>query len=138
MRPFHGARCLILGAALLSVISCTAPRREAPPDQTATGPIHQDSRFAGVAQFRGKSGPDSARVEIRNIDLHPGAALDRVELPFDGQVIAYLQAGSVTVTIGGKSEPKIQGQLWTVAVGVPMGLSTGRDAASVQVVVVEQ
>jgi hypothetical protein len=78
------------------------------------------------------------KVEIANVDVSAGQSVDRLPLPFEGTLTVHLQAGEITTVIGGRREQRRQGQTWTVPVGVPMGLATGRDAASLQTILVER
>jgi quercetin dioxygenase-like cupin family protein len=78
------------------------------------------------------------KVEIANVDVSAGQSVDRLPLPFEGTLTVHLQAGEITTVIGGRREQRRQGQTWTVPAGVPMGLATGRDAASLQTILVER
>lgn len=126
-----------VGLGLLALVACEpAGRESAQAAQTTQGQVVRDRRFSGYVRLQSSRGPDSVRVEITNIDIRGGQAIDRLELPFEGTAMAYLQAGELTTTIAGRREERRQGQIWTVPPGVAMGLATGRDAASLQIVVV--
>jgi quercetin dioxygenase-like cupin family protein len=128
-----------IGLGLLAAFGCSAPQPERPAaGQTASGPLAQDRRFAGSVRVQTPSGPNSVRVEITNVDVRGRHSIDRLELPFEGTLMVHLQAGEITTVIGGKREERRQGQIWTVPPGVPMGLTTGRDAASLQTILVEK
>ena len=127
---------LSVGLGLLLSLGCAQRQPEAPPGQT--GPVVQDRRFSGSVQIQTPSGPTAVRVEITNIDIRGGHTLDRLELPFEGTLTVHLQAGEVTTIVDGKREERRQGQIWTVPPGVSIGLVTGRDAASLQTVLVER
>jgi len=136
MPPTRTLRAAI-SLGLLVVVGCGRAKREAPPaGQAPQGPLSQDRRFSGEVRLQTPGGTESVRVEITNVDLRGGHTIDRLDLPFDGTLMAYLQAGDVTTTINGKKEPRRQGQIWAVPPGVPMGLATGRDAASLQTILV--
>lgn len=129
---------LAVGVGLVLMASgCRTPAGPAPP-QTTTGPIARDHRFSGTVQVQTPTGRRPVRVEIINIDVRGQYATDRVELPFDGTLMVNLQAGEITTVIGGKRESRRQGQIWTVPAGVPMGVTTGQDSASLQAVLVER
>jgi quercetin dioxygenase-like cupin family protein len=130
---------VVIGLGVLVVGGCTTRQPETPTaGQTSSGPITQDRRFSGSVQIQTPSGPNPVRVEVTNVDIRGEHSIDRLELPFEGSLMVYLQAGEVTTVIGGKREERHQGQIWTVPPGVAMGLTTGRDAASLQTVLVEK
>lgn len=126
-----------IALAFLVAFGCACRQTDAPPaGQTSQGPLILDQRFSGEVRLQTSSGPESVRVVITNVDIRGRHKIDRLELPFDGTLMAYLQAGELTTTIKGTPQARSQGQLWTVPPGVPMGLATGRDAASLQTVLV--
>ena len=129
----------VIGLGFLSAFGCGPQQPESrPPGQASSGPVAQDRRFAGSVRIQTPSGPNSVRVEITNVDIRGGHTIERLELPFDGTLTVHLQAGELTTTIGGKREERRQGQVWTVSPGVAMGLTTRRDAASLQTILVEK
>jgi hypothetical protein len=143
MGRFVTAGCLSIGA-LLGGLACAGPAREAPPaeretppaDPSVQGGVHTDRRFSGFVRIRTSAGVDSVRVELSNLDLHGRTTVDRLELPFEGTLVAYIQAGTATTVTDGKRQERSQGQIWTVPPGASLGLTTGRDAASLQMVLV--
>lgn len=140
MKPLGSTLCLTL-AAVLAGPGCARPAREPPPadrgaQDTVKDGMHRDVRFSGYVRIQTAGGVDSVRVELTNLDLHGRTTADRLELPFDGTLVAYIEAGSATVAIDGKRQERSQGQIWTVPPGAALGLATGSDAASLQMVLV--
>ena len=128
-----------IGLGLLIALGCAPRQPELPStEQTRAGPVVQDGRFSGSVQIQTPRGPESRRVEVINVDMRGGHTIERLVLAFEGTLMAYLQAGEVTTTINGKREERRQGQIWTVPPGVAMALATGRDTASLQVILVEK
>jgi hypothetical protein len=129
--------CLLV--ALPSLSACDRGRPEPQPrGEVSSGPVSEDRRFSGAVQILTPSGPSSVRVEITNIDIRGGHTVERLALPFEGLLLLQLQAGELTTTIDGKPEQRTQGQAWTVPPAVPLGLTTGRDAASLQSILIER
>lgn len=128
----------VLAVSLLLLVLPSCRERQPETQRPRPGPVSQDRRFSGSVRLRSSTGPQEVRVEITNVDLRGGSTIDRLELPFEGTLMVNLQAGEVTTTIDGKKEERHQGQIWTVPPGVPMGLTTGRDAASLQTILVER
>lgn len=120
--------------AVVALAGCGRAPESPPTEQGPLQTVQDERRFLGVVGFGG----DSARVEIRQVGLRPGAKVDSLPLPFRGQVLLTLEAGSVTVRSAGGSALLTQGQVWTVAAGRAVALEAGRDAASLQVVIVEE
>ncbi len=121
-------------------VGCSRPAPEPSPDNPSTqdrGAVHQDRRFSGFLRLATRGGSDSVRVELSNLDVRSDTTVDRLDLPFEGTLIAYIQAGTATVTIDGRRQEKNQGQIWTVPPGASFGLATGRDAVSLQTVLIE-
>ena len=126
-----------ISLGLLAGTGCGTAKRETPPAAKAEqGPVVQERRFSGEVRLQTEGGMEAVRVEITNLDIRDRQTLEKLELPFAGTLTAYLQAGEVTTIIDGKRERRGQGQIWTVPPGVPMGLATGRDAASLQTILV--
>ena len=137
---FHvsAVRCGFLGMMLGAGLGCGQPKPEAPPaEQPAQAGMHQDRRFSGYVRLQTKAGVDSVRVELTNLDVPSSTTVDRLELPFQGTLVAYIQAGSATVLTNGVKQERSQGQIWTVPPGASLGITTGRDAVSLQTVLVE-
>jgi hypothetical protein len=127
-----------LGSMLAAGLGCGQPAREPPPpERPAKAGMSQDRRFSGFVRLETKSGIDSVRVELINLDLPARTTVDSVELPFRGALIAYIQAGSAIVATAGIRQTRNQGQIWTIPPGAPLGITTGRDAVSLQAVLVE-
>lgn len=127
----------VVALALLIAFGCVRRQADTPATgQASQGPLVSDQRFLGEVRLQTPSGPESVRVVITNVDIRGRHKIDRLELPFEGTLMAYLQAGELTTTIHDRPQARSQGQIWTVPPGVPMGLATGRDAASLQTVLV--
>jgi hypothetical protein len=135
---FERLRRAAAGFLILTAMGCPS-KREPPPAKRAAavqGPVGQDRRFSGSVRLAVPGGSEAVRVEIVNLGLANQHKLERLPLPFEGTLMVSLQAGDVTTSIAGQREERRQGQIWTVPPGVGMGLETGRDAASLQTILI--
>lgn len=130
-----------IGFVILAVCSVGASGCAREPAQGAilTDPAQRISsveRFAGETRVRTAQGVAAVRVDIRNWTLGGGLKLDELPLQTKGLMIVTLRGGQVTTVIEGKREARKEGQFWTVAEGVRMGLETGDDSAILQTIVI--
>jgi mannose-6-phosphate isomerase-like protein (cupin superfamily) len=128
---------------LLAATACAKPEREPPPagdpaQIAERDGVRQDSRFSGFVRLQTAGAIDSVRVALINLDLHGSTTVDSVALPFEGTMMAYVEAGTAVSTVGGVEQERNQGQIWTVPAGAALRLATRRDAASIQLVLVER
>ena len=131
-------RASVALAVSLSAAGCRTRPQQPITGQTVSGPVEQSSRFSGSVRVQTTGGATAVKVEIVNVNVSAGQSVDRLPLPYDGTLMVHLQAGEITTVIGGRREQRRQGQIWTVPPGVAMGLATGRDAASLQTILVER
>lgn len=145
MSPMRLAACapLILTLALaLSASACAKRERSAPAqDQTPQVPerdgVRRDRRFGGFIRLQNVGRTDSVRVELVNLDIHGGVTAPAMDPAFDGPLIIHLVAGTVTSSVGKVEQARTQGEVWNVPAGKTVTLTTGTDAASLQIMAIQ-
>jgi hypothetical protein len=93
-------------------------------------------RFQGQTRVRTERGDELVRVDIHNWMIGGGMKLDELPLPTKGLMIVQLRGGELATVIRGRREERREGEFWTVLPGVPMGIETGDDSATIQTVVI--
>jgi hypothetical protein len=102
-------------------------------------------RFQGQTRVRTEKREEPVRTERREelvrVDIHNwmiggGMKLDELPLPTKGLMIVQLRGGELTTVISGRREERREGEFWTVLPGVPMGIETGDDSATIQTIVI--
>ncbi len=135
------ARVIVLTAAITVGSGAAGCQRQPTREVVFTDTAHRISsveRFAGETRVR-TAGQDAAvRVDIRNWSLGGGLKLAELPLPVKGLMIVQLRGGRVTTVIQGNSQARREGEFWTVPPGVPMGVETGDDSATLQTIVIIQ
>jgi hypothetical protein len=126
----------------LAASACTKRERPAPAaDQAAQVPerdgVRRDRRFGGFVRLQTGGRVDSVRVELVNLDLHGGVTAPAMDPAFDGSLIIHLVAGKVTSSIDSVEQPRTQGEVWSVPAGKTVKLTSGTDAASLQIMAVQ-
>jgi hypothetical protein len=90
--------------------------------QAVEEPLRSIPRFSDVLNVPVAGGPAAPlRVEIKDWNLV--ATPKPFEVPAQGFYIVQLRSGKVITEIAGKSERRKPGDFWTVAAGVPMGVT---------------
>ena len=135
------ARVVVLTAAMALAGSGAGCQQQLPREEIFTDTAHRVSsteRFAGETRVRTAGQDAPVRVAIRNWSLGGGLKLAELPLPVKGLMIVQLRGGRVTTVIQGNSQARREGEFWTVPPGVPMGVETGDDSATLQTIVVIQ
>jgi hypothetical protein len=91
------------------------------------------SRFDAQVALGAKDGKAaSAHVAIRLLQITGTQRLEKLEVPFGGDLIVELRAGNLVTIIAGERVIRHAGEFWTVKAGTPMGIETLDNVATLQ------
>jgi hypothetical protein len=120
-------RLLLVGLCLGASLSSFA---QVPPAELK--PIE---RFDGQVQLRIQGDRITVRVVIQNWGINGGQKIDELRIPIKGFLLVQLRGGELATIINQERRERREDEFWTVPTGVPLGLETEDDAASIQTIV---
>jgi len=105
--------------------------------QAPTPPPAPTQLFSGTVNVRGAR-PGPVNVAAYYWVFHEQQRVAVLDVPLKGTVVLQVRTGSVTTVIGGRRQLRREGEFWTLAAGVSMGIESGNDTAVVEAVVVAE
>lgn len=123
--------------AFLICLVLLLPFSLALPQQAQAPRAEKKELFSGVLSL---VRPQASKVDV-GVHLwviRGGQRHDSLDTPPKATLVAQVRAGSLTTIINGRRQERREGEFWTLAPGVRMGVETGQDTAILQTVVVAE
>lgn len=121
-------RLLLVGLCLGASLSSFA--------QVPAAELKPIERFDGRVQLRIQGDRITVRVVIQNWGINGGQKIDELKIPIRGFLLVQLRGGELATIINQERRERREDEFWTVPTGVPLGLETEDDAASIQTIVI--
>lgn len=97
--------------------------------------LQKFERFSGTVNTKAAAG---VRVNVFNQVIGERQSRKALSTPFTGLMIVQLRGGDLSTVIDGATQKRTEGEFWTVAAHQSMQLLTEDNAASIQVILIQE